>query len=269
MHVHSSFSDGTCSVEEIARQAARRGVVMLALTDHDSLDGQRAFVSSCEKHSIRALSGVELSSKWPFTVHILGYRLLNPEPLEEALGWVVKRRNERNRLMLERLNWHGIKITMKDIEEEAGGRVITRPHFASALVKKGIVPDAGTAFSKYLARGGAAYVPRDAYSPSDCIRIIRESGGLPALAHPSLTGLDSRGLGDFLDELKGYGLWGLECVSSRCSAEESLVFLEIAAVHSLFPTAGSDFHGSRRPGVALGVQVTESFLPWARLGVAL
>ncbi|MDR3255584.1 MAG: PHP domain-containing protein [Synergistaceae bacterium] len=269
MHVHSSFSDGTCSVDEIAKQAAARGIVILALTDHDNLDGQKSFASACKKYSIKHLPGVELSSKCPFTAHILGYRLTKTQPLEEALEWVVKRRNERNSLILERLNSQGVKINIEDIEFEAGGRVIARPHFASALVKKGYVPDITSAFSKYLAKGAAAYVSREAYSPEDCVRLIREAGGLPVLAHPSLTGLDNKGLGDFLDELTEYGLWGLECISSHCKADEALGFLKIASEHNLFPTAGSDFHGARRPGITLGVQVTESFLPWARLGVAL
>jgi predicted metal-dependent phosphoesterase TrpH len=99
------------------------------------------------------------------------------------------------------------------------------------------------------------------------VSVIRESGGLPVLAHPSLTGLDSEGLGDLLEELKRYGLWGLECISSHCSSQECYEYLTLAEKHSLFPTAGSDFHGSIRPNARLGVQVSDDFLPWARLGV--
>jgi predicted metal-dependent phosphoesterase TrpH len=269
MHVHSSFSDGVCTVDEIAALAARRRVTVLALTDHDNLDGFGLFSRACAKRSIRPLSGVELSSKCLFTAHILGYRLSRTEPLKEALRWVIDRRNERNERICKLLAEAGIDINMSDVEGEAGGRVIARPHFASALVKKGYAASQSEAFSKYLARDGSAYVSRDAYSPADCVRIIREAGGLPVLAHPSLTGLDAAGLGDFLDELKQQGLWGLECICPHCSAEDSLVYLRIAEEHSLFPTAGSDFHGANRPGVGLGVQVSETFLPWARLGIIL
>jgi predicted metal-dependent phosphoesterase TrpH len=269
MHLHSSFSDGTDTPDEIAAQAAAKRISVLALTDHDNIDGAELFRRACEKRSIRAVSGVELSSKCPFTAHILGYRFKRPEMLADALEWVVARRNDRNRLMCERLAKQGIDIGVSELAGEAGGRVIARPHFASLLVKKGYAADSRDAFSKYLAKGASAYVPREAYSPSDCVRIIREADGLPVLAHPSLTGLDALGLGDFLEDLKCAGLWGLECVSSHCSSEEAFSYLRIAEKHSLFPTAGSDFHGRNRPGVSMGVQVSETFLPWARLGIVL
>jgi predicted metal-dependent phosphoesterase TrpH len=269
MHLHSTFSDGTLTPVEIAAYAAAKRISVLALTDHDNLDGVPLFRRECEKRSVRAVSGVELSSKCAFTAHILGYRFTRPEILEDALKWVVQRRNERNELIRARLAELGIDIGNDELAREAGGRVIGRPHFASLLVKKACAADSRDAFSKYLARGAAAYVPRDAYSPGDCVRIIREAGGLPVLAHPSLTGLESDALGEFLDDLKGSGLWGLECVSSHCSSEDALKYLRIAERHALFPTAGSDFHGGNRPGVSLGVQVSETFMPWARLGIVL
>jgi predicted metal-dependent phosphoesterase TrpH len=241
----------------------------MALTDHDTIDGLDEFVGECHKLGVRPIKGVELSASAPITIHILGYRLSLDEPLREALSWVVERRNARNLEMCAKLRDLGIAVTQDDINGEAGGQVVARPHFASWLVKKGIVRDRSEAFEKYLARGALAYVPREAYSPGDCARIIIESGGLPVLAHPSLTGLDSNALGDLLEDLKAYGLWGLECVSSHCSAEETYGYLGIAERHSLFPTGGSDFHGNNRPGVTLGIQVSEDFLPWARLGVTI
>jgi predicted metal-dependent phosphoesterase TrpH len=269
MHVHSSYSDGSCTVEEIVRQAAKRGIAVLALTDHDTIDGIGPFIAACRKYSVRPVSGVELSSKCAYTVHILGYRLSRPEPLKKAVEWIVEHRNARNRGIAARLRELGVNIDMKEVENEAGGRIVGRPHFASVLVKRGYVSDSRGAFSKYLARGAAAYVPRNAYTPSECVKIIKASKGLPVLAHPSTTGLDAAGLGDLLEDLKRHGLWGLECISPHCSAEDSYGFLQAAARHSLYPTAGSDFHGARRPGVSLGVQVSETFLPWARLGVSL
>jgi predicted metal-dependent phosphoesterase TrpH len=269
MHLHSSFSDGTDTPDAIAAQAAAKGISVLALTDHDNIDGAGPFRRACEKRSIRAVSGVEMSSKSPFTAHILGYRFKRPQALVSALEWVIACRNDRNRLICERLAQQGINIGIDELAGEAGGRVIARPHFASLLVKKGCASDSRDAFSRYLARGASAYVAREAYSPADCVRIIREAGGLPVLAHPSLTGLDAPDLGDFLEELKGAGLWGLECMSSHCSPEEAFSYLRMAEEHSLFPTAGSDFHGRNRPGVSLGVQVSETFLPWARLGITL
>jgi predicted metal-dependent phosphoesterase TrpH len=239
----------------------------MALTDHDTLDGWKDFKRGCGAFSISPVPGVELSAMSGRTVHILGYRMERPEPLENALEWVRDRRNARNGMMISRLRENGLEITLDDVKREAGGRVIARPHFARALVAKGYVPDIPSAFTRYIDRGGAAYVPREGLSPEDCVRTIREAGGLPVLAHPSLTGLDAEGLGELLDMLKGRGLWGLECISSHCSSEAAYGYLSIADKYSLFPTAGSDFHGSNRPQAELGVQVSDDFLPWARLGV--
>jgi predicted metal-dependent phosphoesterase TrpH len=201
------------------------------------------------------------------TVHILGYRIENPAALSEVLEWVRARRADRNERIALRLRELGLSITVEDVAESAAGQVVARPHFARVLVAKGYAADYQDAFVRYLARGAAAYVPREGLSPAECVAAIRRSGGLPALAHPSLTGLDADGLGGLISSLKPHGLWGIECLSSHCSQEESLGYLAIAEKYSLYPTAGSDFHGTVRPNALLGVQVTDDFLPWARLGV--
>jgi predicted metal-dependent phosphoesterase TrpH len=210
---------------------------------------------------------VELSSKYDRTVHVLGYRMGRFEPLEEALKWIRARRDERNVKITERLKELGLSVTMDDVIKESGGLVIGRPHFAKVLIAKGFVSDYPSAFSEYLARGAAAYVAREGLSPEECVGVIKEAHGLPVLAHPSLTGLKGDEFGELLDGLKAKGLWGLECISSHCSSESAYEYLAIAEKHSLFPTAGSDFHGQSRPNAKLGVQVSDDFLPWARLGV--
>lgn len=269
MHVHSTCSDGTCTPAEIARIAHRSRIAVLALTDHDTVDGVRDFMRACEAYAVRPISGIELSAVAPVTTHILGYRFGCLEKIEQAMGWILDRRNRRNELICEKLRGLGLDVKLEDIEKEAGGRVIARPHFAGVLVKKGYVADYQEAFDRYLAKGAAAYVPREAFSPEQCIALIRKAGGLSVLAHPSQTGLDYDSLGDMLDDLKKFGLWGLECISSHCSSEQAYNYMKLAEKHNLYPTAGSDFHGSRRPGVTMGVQVSEDFLPWARLGVKM
>lgn len=269
LHVHSAFSDGSCSVDELVRLAARRNLALLALTDHDTVEGLPLFFAACARYSVRPLAGIELSAKSERTIHILGYRMTDLTSLRRTLSSILRFRNERNIMMCAKLRELGLDIAMEDVEREAGGQVVARPHFASALVRRGYVRDKISAFRQYLGEGAPAYVERDGYSPAGCIRIIREAGGLPVLAHPSLTGLREDAFEALLAELRGAGLWGLECLSSHCSSEESLGYLSAAAKLGLFPTAGSDFHGEARPDVALGVQVPEDFLPWARLDIAL
>jgi predicted metal-dependent phosphoesterase TrpH len=251
----------------LAEAAGRKGISVMALTDHDTLDGWKDFRRECGAFSISPVSGVELSAMADRTIHILGYRMERFEPLESALDWIRDRRNARNGMMISRLRENGIDITLDEVKREATGRVLARPHFARVLVKKGCVPDIPSAFTRYIDRGAPAYVPREGLSPEECVRTIREAGGLPVLAHPSLTGLDAEGLGKLLETLKEHGLWGLECISSHCSSEAAYGYLTAAAKYSLFPTAGSDFHGSVRPHVELGVNVSDDFIPWARLGV--
>lgn len=269
MHVHSTFSDGTCAPGELVRLAARRGVSLLALTDHDTVEGLPLFFAACAGYSVRPLAGVELSAKSERTIHILGYRIKDQTLLQKALAPIERFRYERNLAMCARLRELGFDLALEDVAREAGGRIIARPHFASALLRRGYVRDKASAFELYLGDGAPAYVERDGYSPSDCIRIIREAGGLPVLAHPSLTGLKGDALEALLLDLREAGLWGLECISSHCSGADTLDLLSSAARLGLFPTAGSDFHGEARPGAALGVQVSEDFLPWARLGITL
>lgn len=228
-------------------------------------------MSACRKSGIAGICGIELSAKveHPMTVHILGYRLRRLEAVRGAMDWIVDRRNARNRKMCARLRELGMEIDVADVESEAGGRVVARPHFAAVMIRRGYVSDRTAAFSKYLAKGGLAYEPRESYSPDECISIIRDAGGLSVLAHPDTTHLEGEEMDGLLAGLKGSGLWGMECISSHFSAEKSLEYLTTASRHGLYATAGSDFHGGNRPHVTMGVQVREDFLPWARLGVRI
>jgi len=251
-------------VADIVRSAKRKGISLLALTDHDTTDGWEEFRVTCGRYSVRPLSGVELSAKYHCTVHILGYRFTDFAKLNEALRWIRSRRAARNEELLSRLHGLGLSVTMEDVTKHARA-VVARPHFAKALVALGHARDYQEAFTKYLARGAPAYVPRDGLSPAECVKVIKSAGGLPVIAHPSLTELDGGELAELIKSLKTHGLWGLECLSSHCAPEKTLEYLAMAAEFSLFPTAGSDFHGSVRPAVSLGMQVTDDFLPWARL----
>ena len=255
----------------MAKLAKRMGISVIALTDHDTVEGLEAFSNGCRENGVACVPGIELSAKVEpsMTVHILGYRLLRSEPVREAMDWVIGRRNDRNRRICARLQELGMDVRIEDIEREAKGQVLARPHFASFMIRKGYVADRETAFSQYLAEGGLAYEPRETYPPNDCISIIRDAGGFPVLAHPNTTRLEGEDLDALLSELKGFGLWGMECMSSHVPPEKSLEYLTVASRHGLYATAGSDFHGGNRPNVAMGVQVREDFLPWARLGVRI
>lgn len=270
MHMHSRHSDGTSSVGELVALARQKRVAVISLTDHDTVEGVAPFLAVCNQSGIRGISGVELSAKSPYTLHLLGYRFdPSDDALLRALEGIRRDRDARNARMCEKLAELGIGITLEEVQAEAVGGVTARPHFARVLVRKGIVSDTRAAFDRYLAGGRPAYVPRETLTAAECIALIREAGGLAVLAHPYLTGLDEDGLADLLRELIGHGLWGMECLCSHHDAGQTYRLLELADKMSLYPTAGSDYHGQNRQGAELGVAVSEGYLPWARLGVHL
>ena len=270
MHCHSNCSDGSESPEAMARLGKRRGLTLISLTDHDTIDGVPAFMSSSRKLGVRAISGVEISAEYPQTMHILGY---NFDPKDEefcaALKKIQHHRDERNRKVLERLQELGFPLTMADIQKEAGKGVIGRPHFAFALIRLGAVHDILSAFTEYLGRGGKAYVHKVCLSPEETIHAIHRAGGVSVLAHPIQTCQDMDKLAEILRWLKSVGLWGLECYSGHHNYEQTKAYRALALSTGLEVTAGSDYHGRGRPGCHLGVPVPETLLPWARLGIRM
>lgn len=242
----------------------------MSLTDHDTTAGLSPFMAACSRWNVQGIPGIELSAKFSSTMHILGYRInFHDQNLENVLESIRDGRAWRNEKMCRNLQKMGMDISMEEIASEAGGDVIARPHMAKVLVRKGYASDVPSAFSRYLGNSSPAYVERERLSPSDCIYLIRESGGLPVLAHPVQTTDDLGVLRLIVARLKEWGLWGMECLSARHSAEQVFHYLSIASELGLFPTAGSDYHGSVNPSVTMGIAVSEDFLPWARLGVSL
>jgi predicted metal-dependent phosphoesterase TrpH len=273
LHLHSFFSDGVLSPEDLALLLRRKKVAVASLTDHDTVEGVGAFLSRCRRLAIKGIAGVELSAAYDGVLHVLGYRF-DPENqvLRAALVRNRQARDARNLVICEKLRNLGLSISIEEVQACAGsqgdGRAVGRPHMARVLWSKGYVPNVKAAFDKYLGRGGAAYVPRPLLPPEECIRAIRQGGGLPVLAHPRQTTPDLDRLPSVLGRLKNDGLWGLECWSPGNSATEIYRCLQIAASFDLVPTAGSDFHGGGHSSSlmgSVGVVVREDLLPWAHL----
>ena len=269
LHLHSTFSDGTLRPKELVLMGRTQGISVLALTDHDTTAGLPEFRAACKRYGMACVSGIELSAEFPGTLHILGYRIdFTDGEMEKALARVQAGREDRNSTMVRKLCALGMDITMEEVQKEAGGEIAGRPHMARILVKKGYVPDGSTAFSRFLQKGAPAYSDRFRLAPSECISLIQKAGGVAVLAHPGQTSEKTGDLKKILCELKDKGLWGLECITPKHRAEQCIEYLSLAAEYSLFPTAGSDFHGSNS-ALSMGISVADDFLPWARLGVRL
>lgn len=257
LHCHSTASDGTLAPSEVVALAVRSGLSALALTDHDTIAGVLEAADAARKAGIDFLPGIEISCDVPkpATMHLLGYGVDPNSPvLLDMTKRLIEGRNDRNPKIINRLNELGVKITMEELESEANGGVIGRPHIAAILIRKGYVSSIKNAFDKYLAPGGAAYFDKERISPKQAIEMVRQSGGLPVLAHPSQlrTENDSQ-LERTVKDLADLGLAGLEVIHSDNSEAMVAKYTALANKHGLLKTGGSDFHGSNKKDIALGV----------------
>jgi hypothetical protein len=256
LHAHSTASDGTEPPADLVAGAARAGLGALALTDHDTLEGLDAAAAAADALGVRLIPGVELSCQWDGGAMHLVVLFLEPGsgPLQDRLAGLRAARDGRNARIVERLVGMGIEITLDEVEAEAGGGSVGRPHLAAVLVRKQVVPDIPTAFDRYLAAGRPAYVGRERLTPAEAISLARASSAVPVLAHPFTLGiaLDSE-LRATLRGLAEMGLIGVEVEYSTHLPEERLRLRRIAADAGLLPSGGSDYHGAYKPDIQLGV----------------
>lgn len=259
LHVHSTASDGTLTPSEVVDHAIEVGLSAFALTDHDTLHGvaeakERAAWHKAQGHPIEVYPGVEISAAYKNRdIHILGLLVDETnEILDRALTSFLENRNRRNDKMLEKFAEHGIELSMEDLTEDAPGSVITRAHFARALMKKGIVTSVQEAFEKYVGDDGPCYVAREYMSPEQAIRIIKKAGGVPVLAHPLLYKLPHDELYSLVERLKNAGLKGIEVYYSNNRGQDEVNVKALANHFGLVATGGSDFHGAAKPAIELG-----------------
>ena len=269
LHAHTTASDGTLTPRELVREAARRGLRVLAITDHDSTDGlPEALDEAAGRAPLRIVPGLEINCDVAAApggraseVHVLGYCV------DWQAGWfqdfLREQRAERvarvHRLA-DRLAELGMPIDPAEVLALAGDGSAGRPHVAQAMVRRGYVKSVREAFDRYLHAGGPASVPRHRLAPAEAVRVIRRAGGVPVLAHPGLADRD-----DLIPELIDAGLMGIECWYAEHSAQQTAHYLDLCRRRDLVPTGGSDFHGPQT-----GRAVTLGSLPlgmevWERL----
>ncbi|MEI6168444.1 MAG: PHP domain-containing protein [bacterium] len=255
LHVHSTFSDGSMTPEELVELAAKSGITAMALTDHDGMMGIDRFMAACQQHGLRGIPGVEISIEHSGgTLHMLGYFMDPHNPrLLEALARLRRGREERNQFILERLAALGMPLAWEDVASLAKEDVVGRPHFAQAMITKGYVKKKDEAFDHYLGKGKPAYVERDRFTVEESIELIRGAGGVPILAHPYTLNMGRRRLREFLAELAAKGLQGIEAYYSEHSHEQHRFCLNMARDLGWVVTGGSDFHGAMNPHIRLGL----------------
>lgn len=254
LHVHSTASDGSFTPSEVVRAADEAGLTAIALTDHDTVSGIQEALEASDPLDLEIVPGVELSCIYKEKeIHILGLFINHNDPgLLDFLTAAEKKRNNRNEKMLEAFQSDGFDITLADLSDGNPDTVITRAHFARALLKKGYVTSPDQAFKKYLNPDRPYYRKRELITPEESICAIRNAGGFPVLAHPCLYKFGWKQTEELILHLKSLGMRGLECFHSSNNPYESGKLRSIAINHDLAITGGSDFHGAAKPDIKLG-----------------
>ena len=251
LHMHTSCSDGTSTPRELLDLVRYAGIAAFAVTDHDTLEGYQAVRQILHDDDAELIPGVELSATVEGEdMHLLGY-LFDPEDdrMKSALEDFQHHRSQRGRLMVDKLNELGVDITYEDVESQAGGAVIGRPHVARAMTEKNAVRYYEEAFEKFIGYNGPAYVPKKNFTPDQAIGLIHDAGGLAMLAHPAIDDKER-----YLDMLIGMGLDGIEVYHPSHSQSHIDRYRHLAERHRLLITGGSDFHGSNGRYDNIGAQ---------------
>lgn len=261
LHTHSTASDGQYTPTELVRLAKERSLDVLALTDHDTVDGLEEAVQAGERAGIRVICGIELSAREYPTFHILGYGFDPEAPaLSDLCRELKEGRDQRAPRIVAFLEEQGVHIPLSEVEELAGGRIVGRPHFAQVLVRHGYVSSNREAFDRYLdTKKFHRRVERPKPSARVCVETIQAAGGKVSLAHPYQIGVDSGKLECIVRELTGFGLDAIECFYPRHTPEQQSFYLHLAEKYGLHVTGGSDFHGERvKPDVRLAAWELET-----------
>lgn len=241
LHIHSCYSDGTMTPEEIINSAQEKGVKFISITDHDTIASQ--YVTKNKWKDINIIPGIELSTEFQeLEIHMLGYNLdIENEKLKEVVNKLNKCRINRIEEILFELKKHGIHLELEDLDIDLNCTV-GRSHIANAMVEKGYFDNYKTAFISYLVKGKPAYVKGFKLNYKDALELIDTAGGIPVLAHP---GQIYRGMGieKVIKDLKCYGLKGIEVYHPSHTKDQTNYFYNLATKYKIAITGGSDYHG--------------------------
>ena len=255
LHLHSYYSDGTCSPSEVVERAKSLGISSIALTDHNTVKGLDEFLAAAEKLGVDAISGIEFSVGYKGKeLHLLGLGIGKKyfSEIEEKMDKYLKIREQSNRDMIDALRVAGYLIDYDEIYQKSGSGYINRAHIGAELVEKGYCASVREACATLLSKDGPYFRPRVFPNVFDVIEYIGKIGAVSILAHPFLQ-FNEENLREFLLEAKKCGLCGIETEYTEFSEEQIACLKDIAREFDLLESGGSDFHGSTKPDVTLGV----------------
>ena len=271
LHVHTTASDGQYTPTQIIEKAYTKNIGVIAITDHDTIAGIQEGAAAAQKCGITFVPGTELNINFPtgeFHLLGLGFKQISPS-MTTLLDTLVKNRELRNVQIIEKMREAGVDLTLEEMQADFPDTVLGRPHFAAELVKKKVVKTRQQAFDRYLAKGRPWYVQRVGSNLDEAIVAIKESGGVPVIAHPMSLYLSWGKLPDALKDFYERGVMGLEAFHPGARVTECLRLEELGQKLGYFITAGSDFHGEkiradRKLGVTCGGRKIEDDI-WEKI----
>ena len=240
LHLHTNFSDGTYTPEELVERAAQLGLTAVALTDHDTVEGCARMSVAAQSAGLEFIPATELTAEFDgIELHLLGYFVdtQNPKLLAEMARF-QQVRQERIREMVARLNRLDVPLRADAVFALANCRSPGRPHVGRALVMGGFCATLDEAFDRFLKKNRPAWVPKFKISALDAIALVHQAGGLAVMAHPGLNRTD-----EIIPHLVSAHLDGLECFHTKHCPAASLHYVRLAQEFNLAITGGSDCHG--------------------------
>ena len=241
LHLHTTYSDGTLTPNELVQLALKNNLEIISITDHDCTDGIDEAMLASLNRNLTVIPGIELNTDTEDgEIHVLGYFIdYQNKDLQKLLIECRNSRVERARMMVEKLNSLGINIQWTRVEELAGYGAIGRPHIANAMLEIKSIKTFQEAFEKYIGRNGVAYIERFRLNVFEAVKTIRQYGGIPVLAHPGYI----KNLDNLLPILIESGLKGLEVFYANYDTNTINKLKNIASKYGLIPCGGSDYHG--------------------------
>jgi predicted metal-dependent phosphoesterase TrpH len=249
LHVHTHYSDGTFSPEEVVQKAIQLNLKAVAITDHDCIDGIAPSIVSAENTGLEVIPGIEISAaKEDDEIHILGYFIdWHNSSLEGLLRKMQASRVERMRKMVRRLREEGLDVDIDKVLSSISTGAIGRLHLARVMHENGFVGDTKEAFDRYIGDGKPCHVRHERLDYKKAISAIIQAGGVPVLAHPGMMGRD-----EYIPDYIKAGLRGIEVYHSEHKMPTNNKYLKIAQENGLIVTGGSDCHGMKKGRVLIG-----------------
>lgn len=246
LHVHTTFSDGLFTPEQVVAEAKRLGLAAVAITDHDSVEGVERAIAAGRKLKVEVVPGAELSTNVSgVDVHLLAYLFNYKAPVVKSFfAEVRQKRVERAEKMVMRLRELGVKVEISRVMELAGDGAVGRPHVAQAIVEAGGTATISEAFSRYIGYDGPAYFPKMRLTPLQVVDFIHRHDGLVVIAHPATYGNDDLVYTAIAAGADGIEVWHPD--HDKASVEH---YQELAQKNGLLVTGGSDCHGGRKAGM--------------------